>query len=82
MNAMFPAVAFALGCAMLVFGITGISHVRRSKAKRRNTIVLSLDELLGYGVGSVMRREARIEMMSRTLIVLGGVIGLVAYLKF
>lgn len=81
MNALFPVVSFVLGCGMLVFGITGISHVRRSKAKRRNMIVLSLDELLGYGVGSVMRREARIETLSKTLIVLGSVIGLVAYLK-
>ncbi|MCL1635965.1 hypothetical protein M2650_15180 [Luteimonas sp. SX5] len=81
MGALFPVVAFVLGCAMLVSGITGISHVRRSKAKRRNMIVLSLDELLGYGAGSVMRREARIETVSRALIVLGSVIGLVAYLK-
>lgn len=82
MNAIFPVVAFVLGCVMLVSGITGISHVRRSKTKRRNMIVLSLDELLGYGVGAVRRREARIEIVSRMLIVTGGVIGLVAYLKW
>lgn len=81
MNAPFPAVVFVLGCAMLIFGITGLSHVRRSKAKRRNMIVLTLDDLFGYGVGAVMRREARIEIASRTLIVLGSVMGLAGYLK-
>ena len=73
---------FVLGCAMLVLGIAGMAHVGRSRARRRHLIVFSLDELLGSEMRATRRRESRMEIASRSLIVMGGVVAFVAYLSF
>lgn len=74
--------AFVLGCAMLALGVAGMAHVSRSRARRRHMVVFTLDELLGSGMRAQRRREVRVELASRSSIVLGGVLALAAYLSW
>ncbi len=73
---------FTLGCAMLVLGITGMAYVSRSRSRRRHLVVFTLDELLGSGMRAQRRREVRIELASRSSILLGGVLALAAYFSW
>lgn len=73
---------FVLGCAMLVLGIAGMAHVSRSRARRRHMVVFTLDELLGSSMRTQRRREMRMELASRSSIVLGGALMLAAYLSW
>ncbi|HJR74804.1 MAG TPA: hypothetical protein VJ806_14340 [Luteimonas sp.] len=73
---------FTLGCAMLVLGIAGMAHVSRSRSRRRHMVVFTLDELLGSSMRAQRRREVRIELVSRSSIMLGGVLALAAYFSW
>lgn len=81
MNGLWSLLIFVLGCVMLVMGITGISLVSRRKARRRNQLVLSLEEFLGYRMNAAREREFRMEIASRALVVFGSVMTLAAYLR-
>lgn len=74
--------AFALGCALLVLGVAGISHVGRSRARRRHLVVFTLEELLGSDMRALRRREVRMELVSKSLIVMGSVLAVSAYLSW
>lgn len=81
MSGQLLLLALLSGCAMLVLGIAGLSLVSRSKAQRRNQLVLTLEELLGSRLYAARERELRIAMVSRALVVLGALTALVAYLR-
>lgn len=82
MNEFLHVPAFVLGCAMLVLGAAGMSHVGRSRARRRHMIVFTLEELLGSDMRAVRRREVRVEVASKAMVVIGGVLAVAAYLSW